>query len=201
MRIFPNHLIQTKTGCRNKSAGCRTGSDMKAAACLISVLFGSLLLFPGCQKSHLNINETLPDFTFYDADGRPVRIYDYLSPEKRLLIHFWGASCCLEYSVPTMKAVTEIDQSGAYGHVTVVSVNLDYPQRKVQRIIKEMKISQPVLNDTDDLFYKKEPKLKNVFPLALILVVNDKGIITKKMMGPQLMPAIAELLDKPNNSS
>ena len=167
------------------------------AGCLIAGLIIGLLLVSGCQRSHLNIDDTLPNFTFYDQKNQKINIYDYLHPGKQLLVHFWGAACCLEYSIPTMKAVAEINQSKSYGHVTVVSVNLDYPNKKVHRIIKALRISHPVLNDPEDVFYAHEPKLKNVFPLALILVVDEKGAIKEKIMGPQLLPAIAELIEKP----
>ena len=158
--------------------------------------FMCILLVCGCQGSNLNINDPLPDFTFYDQQNQPVHIHDYFQPGKLLLVHFWGAACCLEYSVPTMKAVAKIHQTEKYEHVTVISVNLDYSKKKVQRIIKAHGISHLLLNDPDDLFYKHEPKLENVFPLALILVVDEKGTIKKKIMGPQLLPAIAELIEK-----
>ena len=51
-----------------------------------------------------------------------------------------------------------------------------------------------MLNDRDSLFYKAEPRLKFFFPLALILVVDGKGVIQSRMMGPQLLPAIKDLL-------
>ena len=159
-----------------------------------------LTIIVGCTKSHLGVNDRLPNFTFYDTDSQPVKIYNFLAPGKLLLLHFWGAGCCLTYSVPTMNAVTAIDRSSEYRHVTVVSVNLDYPAGKVQRAVNSHGVTQMVLNDTEDQFYDAAPELENVFPLAMILVVDDQGIIQNKILGPQLLPAISELVARPRSS-
>jgi hypothetical protein len=155
-----------------------------------------ILALIGCSSRGLEVGNKLPDLTFYDLDGNKVKIYDYIKPGKILLLHLWGAACCLTYSVPTSKAVGEIAAHEGQDWVTVVSVNLDYPIPKVRRIVKEQGFIHTMLNDKDGSYYRAEPGFKLFFPLAIILAVDDKGIIrAAKLKGHQLTPAIRELLE------
>lgn len=157
------------------------------------------IMMPGCSRPGMNVGEKLPNLKFFDSDAKKVEIRDYARPGKLLLIHFWGAACCLTYSAPTFRSVSSIhDAEGLYG-VTVVSVNLDYSPSQARRIANDLDIRHPVLNDTDSVFYRAEPSLKNVFPLALIILVDDNGVIRGKMMGPQLFPAINDLISQAKN--
>lgn len=151
-------------------------------------------VIPGCAKTGMNAGEAMPNLEFYDFAGNRTALVEFFRPGKLLLVHFWGAACCLTYSKPTFRAVSEVHESGAFSDVTVLSVNLDYPPKRVRKIMTELDIRHPVLNDRDGVFYEQVPALKNVFPLALILVVDGDGRIRGKMMGPQLFPAISDLV-------
>jgi hypothetical protein len=165
----------------------------RAVAWGFAVIF--VLGMAGCSRIGMNAGEKLPALMLFDSTGKKVGIHEYILPGKTLLLHFWGAACCLTYSKPTFRAVSEIHKSKLYMDVTVVSVNLDYSPEIVAEITKDLDVRHPVLNDKDSGFFRTEPSLKNVFPLALILVVDDSGIIRGKMMGPQLQPAIKDLIN------
>ena len=163
----------------------------------IAILLALLLIssgLAGCSRTGLNVGEKMPDLLFYDTAGNRVTVYDYIEPKKWLLIHFWGAACCLTYSAHTIKSVSEIHKDRRIKDVRVVSVNLDYPPPKVERIASELGITHPMLNDKDASYYRAEPKLKFFFPLAMILVVDENAVIQGKLFGPQLMPSIKDLL-------
>ena len=55
-------------------------------------------------------------------------------------------------------------------------------------------ITHPMLIDKDSSYYRAEPKLQFFFPLAMILVVDENGVIQGKLLGPQLLPSIKDLL-------
>ena len=156
----------------------------------------AVLSVSGCSETALNVGEKLPNLVFYDLDENRVSVFNYMEPGKKLLIHFWGAACCLNYSIPTIEAVSLIGKSEKFKKIEVVSVNLDYPIPKVRRIVRELDVAHTMLVDMDASYYRAEPKLRFFFPLALILVVDEKGIIQGKLMGPQLLPSIAEILAK-----
>ena len=161
-------------------------------------LFIALLcfIFLGCSKAGMNEGEKLPNLLLYDMEGEKVALFDHLGHDGLLLLHFWGAACCQTYSEPTLLAVSKIDKMKNRRDVSVVSVNLDYKADRVRRIIRDLGISQIMLNDRDSSFYNAEPKLKFFFPLCLILVVDENGIIKGRMMGPQLLPAIEDLISQ-----
>lgn len=152
------------------------------------------LFVVGCSPGGMEVGDSLPNLHFYDLDGNKVSIYDYIEPGKVLLLHLWGAACCLTYSIPTTKAVKEIASDGDYNWVTVVSVNLDYPISRVRRIAEELGISHTMLNDMDGRYYYVEGEFRLFFPLAIILAVDDNGIVRGRLQGHQLAPAIRELL-------
>jgi hypothetical protein len=52
-----------------------------------------------------------------------------------------------------------------------------------------------MLNDHGGSYYKAEPEVKFFFPLALILAVDDDGIIREELKGNQTKQAICELLE------
>ena len=170
---------------------------MKALAVAMATWLSLMPAISGCRQSNIHVDARLPDLTFTDMAGNPVRIQSFLEPGKLLLIHFWGAACCRTYSGQTLEAIAELRQSKKFDHVTMVSVNLDDPETKVRRIMKDYRMVHPVLNDPDNAFYQWEPRLKNTFPLALFVVADENGIIRKKMTGPQLGPSIADLLIRP----
>jgi peroxiredoxin len=152
------------------------------------------ILFSGCINTGMEVGQKVPDFFFYDLNGKKVRIYDHLNHKKILLLHFWGAACCFTYSAQTIKAVSSIYQFDEFDDVEVISVNLDYPSPKVKKITDELQIKHLMLTDRDSLYYLKEPELKFFFPLALILAVDEKGIIRGKLKGPQMIASIEEVL-------
>ena len=158
------------------------------------ILIINLQILCGCTSRGISVGDKLPNLVFCDLNGNKVRVYDYIQPEKVLLLHFWGAACCLTYSVPTTKAVANIDAIKQFDWVTVVSINLDYPLPRVRRIVKELRLTHRMLTDKYSNYYRAEPKLQFFFPLALILAVDDKGIIRGRLKGPQLEPAIQELV-------
>ena len=148
----------------------------------------------------MNKENPLPNLVLYDMEGKRVELFKFVRDEKLLLLHFWGAACCQTYSEPTLLAVSKINALEDFNNVTVVSVNLDYKTARVSRIIDELKLTHTMLNDRDSSFYKAEPKLKFFFPLCLLLVVDGKGVIKGRMMGPQLLPAILDLLSQAENA-
>lgn len=169
---------------------------MKRFSGRLMVILVFALTVSGCSRAGLDVGERLPNLVFYDPDGNKVRIYQYVEPGKKLLIHFWGAACCLTYSIPTIQAVSSIHKSGRVMDVNVVSVNLDYATPKVRGIVRELGIDHPMLIDKDASYYRADPKLRLFFPLALILVVNDKKIVQARITGPQLLPSIQEALEQ-----
>ena len=163
----------------------------------LAILVALLLTSPGlsgCFQTGLNVGEKMPDLFFFDVSGNKIRIYDHIEPKKRLLLHFWGAACCLTYSIPTIQSVSEIHKDESFKDVHVVSVNLDYTAPKVERIASELDITHPMLIDKESSYYRAEPKLQFFFPLAMILVVDENGVIQGKLFGPQLLPSIKDLL-------
>jgi len=148
----------------------------------------------GCSRPPIRDGDKFPRMVFYDAVGKKVGIYDYAGPDRLLLIHFWGAACCMTYSEPTIRAVAGVHAGREFDNVAVVSVNLDYKESRVRRIRQKMGPGHPLFNDRDGCFYKAYPKLRYFFPMSLILLVDEEGIIRGHIMGPQLLPAISDLI-------
>lgn len=163
-------------------------------SCRLVFITALLFILSGCTMSGMEIGQKLPELFFYDLNGTKVSVYDYLNHKKVLLLHFWGAACCLTYSAQTIKAVSSIYESNEFDNVEVISINLDYPEPKVRTIVKELGIKHLMLVDKDSSYYQKEPELKFFFPLSIILVVDENGVVQGKLKGPQLISSIKEIL-------
>ena len=153
-------------------------------------------LFFGCAETGMNEGEAMPDLALYDMEGNRAELLDYIRHDGLLLLHFWGAACCQTYSEQTLLVLSKINSLENSKNMTVVSVNLDYSEDRVRRIIGNLNITQTMLNDKDSSFYRAQPKMKYFFPLCLILVVDGNGVIQGRMMGPQLLPAINDLISQ-----
>lgn len=156
----------------------------------------SLCQFFCCGSTGMEVGDKLPALAFFDLDGNEVSVHDYIERDKVLLLHFWGAACCLTYSVPTMKAVSAVAADEKLRGVTVVSVNLDYQVPRVLRVSRELNISHPMLNDRTSAYYRELPQIQFFFPLAVLYAVDGEGVIRGKLEGPQLEPAIRELIGR-----
>jgi hypothetical protein len=154
----------------------------------------SLFQFFCCGSTGMEVGDKLPALAFYDLGGNEVSVCDYIERDKVLLLHFWGAACCLTYSMPTMKAVSAVAVDEKLRGVTVVSVNLDYQAPRVLRVSRELNISHPMLNDRTSAYYRELPQIQFFFPLAVLYAVDGDGIIRGKLEGHQLEPAIRELI-------
>jgi peroxiredoxin len=177
---------------------------------IFSSLVLSLLL---CVSAHaqsplgLQVNQTAPDFTAMDQDGRSVNLKSLLQNGKVVLVFYRGEWCpyCNKYLMELEQSLKAFGEKGA----TVVAVTPERPEF-IDKSIEKTKASFSILHDDGlkimkayDVAYKldegaiKKYKRINVdlnvvngevnrenLPVPAVYVINKLGVITYRFFDP-----------------
>jgi peroxiredoxin len=112
-------------------------------------------------------NTTAPDFTLRGADGRNLRLQELHG--QVVLVNFWATWCgpCRE-EMPRLQAV--YDKYRASGFV-LLGINIDDDPRAALGVAQKLKVSFPVLLDTD----KKVSKLYDLSTMPSTVLIDRDG--------------------------
>lgn len=119
-----------------------------------------------------------PDFTVYDKEGNPIKLYDYTG--KPLVVNFWASWCgpC-KNEMPDFQALYEI-----YGEdVHFVMVNMTDGTRETQNtaatFIQESGYTFPVYFDLDS----QADQTYQVYSLPTTYIIDRDGFLVARGMG------------------
>ncbi|UFS72733.1 TlpA family protein disulfide reductase [Geomonas sp. RF6] len=163
----------------------------------IRALFCVTLALSGCSRSEAPAIEgnAAPDFTLKDLSGRDVSLSSLKG--KVVLVNFWATWCppCRE-EIPSMVRLNK-GMDGQPFQMLAISVN-DGGKKEVDPFLKDSNTVLPVLLDAD----QKVAKRYGTTGVPETFVVDKKGIIVKKVIGPlewdrpEVVGALKELAAK-----
>ena len=145
----------------------------------------------GVVKSQ--VERKAPSFGLKTLDGNQVIFNDFKG--KPILLKFWATWCpsCLE-ELPMMEKFSE----GRKDQLVILMAAIDgEKERKVQRLIKEKKITLPVLLDPK----AKTARAYGVSMIPVSFFINREGLIVGIVVGerdwvsPKAWSAVKELFD------
>ena len=134
------------------------------------------------------------DFTLKDFDGKPVRLSDYVSPGKIVLIDFWASWCgpC-RHEIP---AIAELYKKYKGDSFEIVGVSLDDDLDSWKEATAALGITWPQMSDLKG--WKCEAaQTYSVHAIPCTVLIDGEGnIAARDLRGEKLAEKVAELLDK-----
>lgn len=140
---------------------------------LVAAIFSPV---PLLAQQPLRIGEPTPAFTLSGLDGKPVTI-PLAKKGPAVIVHFWTGTCrsCLR----EMPIIETLYQQYKGQDVLVYAVNIGESESNVKAFAKKLKITFPILLDTDT-------KVSNQFGVSGIprtFFIDRKGMLKKKLLG------------------
>jgi len=128
-----------------------------------------------------------PDFSLPDLEGRRVRLSDYRG--RVVLLHFWATWC--PHCVKEMELLEKSREDGTgKGLSPVVAINLGEPVRRVEKFVRKLGLSYPVLLDGRG----RVAQAYGVVGLPATIVVSPEGMVMKKLsMGALTLETLQSL--------
>jgi peroxiredoxin len=132
-----------------------------------------------------------PDFTLKDLNGQEVQLSSLKG--KVVLVNFWATWCppCRE-EIPSMMKLNQAMQGKPF---QMLAISIDEGGKEdVERYFKKQGVSLPALLDSDG----KVAKRYGTTGVPETFVLNTKGLIVKKVIGPMdwASPQVVAALDE-----
>lgn len=163
---------------------------------MYAVLLLAFFVAAGCTKEvekPAAEGNYAPDFTLKDLNGQEVQLSSLKG--KVVLVNFWATWCppCRE-EIPSMMKLNQAMQGKPF---QMLAISIDEGGKEdVERYFKKQGVSLPTLLDTDG----KVSKRYGTTGVPETFVLNSKGLIVKKVIGPmdwgspQVVAALDELI-------
>jgi len=158
------------------SGNLKNFSIRLTAAFFVLFLYGNTAGVPSASGAPLRVGNNPPRVALASLNGTTVRIPDDFRG-KVLMLHFWAGGCssCKE-EMPAMEKLYR--QYGRKGLV-ILAVNVGQRKDVVQKLVKEIGITYPVLLDPD----QKIAGSYDVVGVPRTYLVDRKGVIRYKILG------------------
>ena len=169
------------------------------AAIMINALSASLLSAqsdcPSCSTfgvQRFSEKKVAPPFSLKMADGKQAKLSDFTG--KPVMFTFWASWCesCRDEEIPLIEKFSQ----GKKDQVTVLLVAIDGEnEKKIQRILKDKKITLPVLLDVKE-------KIARTYGIRMVpttFLINPEGMMVGMIVGqrdwdaPEAWSAVKEL--------
>lgn len=136
---------------------------------LIAFLLIFLLSFSACSKAQEQPDSAI-DFTLEGLDGKDVALSDVLKEEKTAVLLFWAAWCpYCRTELPRMEKFYQENKD----KVEVIAVDVQESRAKVERFVRKMELSYPIVLDTEGDVARNY----NVLGVPTIVAVDKDGKI------------------------
>jgi cytochrome c biogenesis protein CcmG, thiol:disulfide interchange protein DsbE len=170
-----------------KNSGHRSLYGSLAVLAVLAALF----LYPATGRAAgpaaLKIGDPPPRFVLQDLDGRTVTVPDDLKG-KAVIIHFWADWC--QYCVDEMPAIDGLYRQYRDKGLSVYAVNVSQTADVAKTFVKRVKVSYPILLDTDG----KTAKQYSVLGLPRTFFLDRKGRIKYKLLGEASEETLRKLI-------
>jgi peroxiredoxin len=147
------------------------------SACVFCFLLTTVFTLSGCgQKKPPAPGSALPKFTLSDLKGAKITVPDDFSG-KVIIVRFWVdwcKSCAIE--MPMIDAAYNKYKDRG---LVVIAVNVGQQKDIAEAFVTKLRLSYPVVLDTDSSITKKY----GVKAVPFTFIVDRKGIIKKRIFG------------------
>ena len=159
---------------------CRQGMDRYRifwSVCVFCFLMTAVFTLSGCgQKKPPAPGDALPKFTLPDLKGDKITVPDDFSG-KVIILRFW-VDWCKSCAIEMPMIDTAFNKYKDRGLV-VIAVNVGQQKEIAEAFVTRLKLSYPVVLDTDSSIAKKY----GVKAVPFTFIVDRKGIIIKRIFG------------------
>lgn len=134
---------------------------------------------PGTKITSLDVGTKAPDFKLSAMTGEKVKLSDYRG--KKVILNFWATWCppC-KAEMPHMESFYKANKDKG---ITILAVNLtsmDKGKDEVQKFLNDNGLTFPILLDETGMIGTKY----QAFTIPTSYIIDTKGVIQKKMVGP-----------------
>ena len=148
---------------------------------------------PGTKVTSLDEGTAAPDFELSTMTGEKVRLSDYHG--KKVILNFWATWCppC-KAEMPHMESFYKANKNSG---ITILAVNLtsvDKGKDAVQNFINSNGLTFPILLDETGMIGTKY----QAFTIPTSYIIDTKGIIQKKVVGPMDENTMKAFMDSIN---
>ena len=168
--------------------------DMERYRIFLSVCFFCFALtavfaLSGCsQNNPPAVGDVLPKFTLPDLKGDKITVPDDFSG-KVIVVRFWVdwcKSCAIE--MPMIDATYNKYKDRG---LVVIAVNVGQPKDVAEAFVRKLKISYPVVLDTNSAISKRY----GVKAVPFTLIIDRKGIVRKRILGEAGSETIGKMIE------
>jgi peroxiredoxin len=143
---------------------------------------------PGAKLSSLREGATAPDFELNTLDGRTIKLSDYRG--KKVILNFWATWCppC-KAEMPHMQSFYEDYNDQGIEILAVNLTNMDKGVEEVQKFVEEYGLTFSIPLDEAG----NAGTTYQAFTIPTTYILDEKGVITKKIVGPMDEKMMKEL--------
>jgi thiol-disulfide isomerase/thioredoxin len=134
---------------------------------------------PGAKLSDLREGGEAPDFELTTLDGKTIKLSDYRG--KKVILNFWATWCppC-KAEMPHMQNFYEENKDKGVEILAVNLTNMDKGIDDIQTFVKDYSLTFPIPLDEEGV----AGTTYQAFTIPTSYILDEKGIITKKIVGP-----------------
>ncbi|WP_077211241.1 redoxin domain-containing protein [Bacillus dakarensis] len=134
---------------------------------------------PGIDLSSVKEGNPAPDFELTTLEGETVRLSDYQG--KKVILNFWATWCppC-KAEMPHMQNFYEENKDKGIEILAVNLTNMDNGSEAIESFVKDYGLTFPIPLDQDG----EIGAAYQAFTIPTSYILDTKGIITKKIVGP-----------------
>jgi peroxiredoxin len=169
----------------------RRGRGLRAGAVVLVVLvLTGLAAVAGAaaERRALKIGDPPPRFVLQDLNGGKVTVPDDLQG-KAVIIHFWADWC--QYCLEEMPALDALYREYRGKGLEILAVNVGQSPEAAKAFMKRVRVSYPVLLDTDS----STAKQYSVLGLPRTFFLDRKGRIKYKLLGEASSETLERLIN------
>lgn len=134
---------------------------------------------PGVDLSQVQEGKPAPDFELTTLAGEKVQLSDYKG--KKVILNFWATWCppC-KAEMPHMQNFYENNKGNDIEIVAVNLTNMDKGKTEIENFVKKYGLTFDIPLDPEGTIGAQY----QAFSIPTSYIIDSKGIITKKIIGP-----------------
>jgi thiol-disulfide isomerase/thioredoxin len=134
---------------------------------------------PGVDLSQVQQGKPAPDFELTTLAGETVKLSDYKG--KKVILNFWATWCppC-KAEMPHMQNFYEKNKGNDIEIVAVNLTNMDKGKTEIENFVKEYALTFDIPLDVEGTIGAQY----QAFSIPTSYIIDSKGIISKKIVGP-----------------
>jgi peroxiredoxin len=167
-----------------RSIGTGSVNQCELIILILLVIAGSAL---AAERQPLKIGDPPPQFTLPSLEGKNVTVPDDLKG-KAVILHFWADWCT--YCLEEMPALDSLYRQYAGKGLVVYAVNVGQSAEAAKAYVTRVRISYPVLLDSDS----RTAKRYDVRGLPRTFFLDRKGLIKYKLLGEATEETLKRLI-------